>query len=256
MKPRWSEELERVLRQDPPEELGKAAIREAEEAIDAGDTERAKGLMEYARNEWQVVHDMYVNWAWAFFTYIQRQHEEEAREDVYRPILGGYYRGRYDKGMASDTETQLQPTVEGLREHLMGPGRRREVDLVDESKRWRIYMELCGSGGVAIKRLRSGGEPNPELFGFSERAHDWTWSKENMCLYCGHCAFVNGILAIENYGHPLRVTEYSGADDGHCTWYIYKEPKDIPAEYYERVGKTPPPHVPHLSDEPGAGEGA
>lgn len=253
MKPEWSKELGRMLRQDPPEELGRATIREVADAIDAGDPERAKELLEYARNEWQVVHDMYVNWAWAFFTYVQREYGEDALEDVYRFVLGSYYRDRYDKVMESDAETQLQLTVEGLRGHLMGPGRRGEVDVVDEGKRWRIAMEPCGSGGAAISRIRSGEEPNPELFGFSKEAHDWTWSKDNVCLYCGHCAFVNEILAIENYGHPMRVTEYSGADDGHCTWYIYKDPKDIPAEYYERVGKTPPPAAPRLANEESQG---
>lgn len=245
----WSEAIERMLRQEHPEALGKATIGAVEEAVEDGDLERVKETLEYARNEWQVVHDMYVNWAWAFFTYIQREQGEDALEDVYRFVLGSYYRDRYDKVMASDAETQLQLTIEGLRGHLMGPGRRGELGVVDEGKRWKIDMEPCGSGGEAIKRLQAGEEPNPELFGFSEEAHDWTWNKENVCLYCGHCAFVNEILAIENYGHPMRVTEYSGDADGHCTWYVYKDPKDIPAEYYERVGKAAPVHAPRLRDE-------
>lgn len=254
MSPEWSEEVGRMLRREAPEELGRATIGQIEDAIDAGDAEQAKELLEYARNEWQVVHDMYVNWTWAFFTHVQREYGEEALEDVYRSVLGSYYRSRYDKVMASDAETQLQLTLEGLRGHLMGPGRRGELDVVDEGKRWKILMEPCGSGGVGIQRLSAGEEPNPELFGFSEKARDWTWGKENVCLYCGHCAFVNEILAIENYGHPMRVTEYSGDADGHCTWYIYKDPEDIPAEYYERVGKTAPAGAPRLAEEQGLGE--
>lgn len=238
----------RLLRQEAPTEQGNATLVQVEEAMEQGDIGLAKERLEYARFEWQVVHDMYANWAWSFFTYIQKTQGEAALEDAYRAILGSYYRDRYDAVMAADAETQLQLTVEGLRGHLMGPGRRGELGVTDEGKRWRIDLEPCGSGGVAIKRLAEGKEPNPELFGFSEEAHDWTWGKENVCLYCGHCAYVNEILAIENYGHPLRVTEYTGDPDGSCTWYIYKDSKDIPAEYYERVGKTAPEGAPRLAE--------
>ncbi len=244
-----SDIIGRLLRQENPEGLGISTLSHVEAAMDAGDTRLAKEQLEYARLEWQVVHDMYVNWAWSFFSYIQQTQGDEALEQAYRDILGSYYRSRYDAVMAADTETQLQLSVEGLRGHLMGPGRRGEVPVTDEGKRWRIDLQPCGSGGVAIKRIREGKEPNPQLFGFADKAHDWTWGKENVCHYCGHCAFVNEILAIENYGHPLRVTEYSGDNEGSCIWYIYKDPKDIPAEYYERVGKAAPEGAPRLADE-------
>ncbi len=244
-----SEIIGRLLRQETPEALGVSTLDHVETAMDAGNLPLAKDRLEYARLEWQVVHDMYVNWSWSFFSYIQQKHGDAALEQAYRDILGSYYKSRYDAVMAASTETQLQLSVEGLRGHLMGEGRRGDVPVTDEGKRWRIDLQPCGSGGVAIKRIRAGKEPNPQLFGFAEEAHDWTWGKKNVCHYCGHCAFVNEILAIEHYGHPLRVTEYSGADDGHCTWYIYKDPKDIPAEYYERVGKEAPAHAPRLADE-------
>lgn len=248
MKLGYSDVADRAIRQDPPEELGRATVDAVAEAIDHGHPQEAKERLEYARHEWEIVHDMFTNWAWSFFTYIQKTQGEDALENAYRTILGSYYRSRYDGVMAASPEVQLQLTVEGLRGHLMGPGRKGEVQVVDEGERWSIAMEPCGSGGAAIQRLRSGKEPNPELFGFSEEAHSWTWGRENVCLYCGHCAFVNEILAIEQYGHPMRITEYSGDDDGHCTWYIYKDPAQIPARYYERVGKEPPEHAPESED--------
>ena len=244
--------LGRFLRQDPPEQLGISTLIALEEAIEAGDIELAKSRMEYARKEWEIVHDMYVKWAWNFFTYIQHQQGDEGLERAYRALLGSYYRDRYDAVMSADPETQLQLAVEGLRGHLMGPGRRGEVPVTDEGKRWKISLEPCSSGGVATQRLYSGEEKNLELFGFSDGPQDWTWGKERVCHYCGHCAFVNEILAIENYGHPMRITEYSGDPDGSCTWYIYKDPRDIPAEYYERVGKPAPDHAPRLSAPAGS----
>lgn len=62
-----------------------------------------------------------------------------------------------------------------------------------------------------------------------------------MCLYCSHCSLVNEILPIENFGYPNRITEYPENPGDPCTWYIYKDPDDIPEEYYTRIGKTKPP---------------
>ncbi|MCK5571877.1 MAG: hypothetical protein KAJ12_03920 [Bacteroidetes bacterium] len=244
---RKSDLLGRDLRHDEPATVGGSTLKRAYEAIDRGDIEGAKRIVEYARLEWQVVHDMYVNWSWSFFTYIAQNYGEEELEKAYRGILGSYYRSRYDKVMASDVKTQLQLTVEGLRGHLMGDRRQGEIDVVEEEDRYVLTLDPCGSGGVARQRVESGNEQNPELFGYSSQPQGWTWGKEKVCHYCGHCAFVNEILAIENYGHPMRVTEYPDNADDACVWYIYKSPAKIPAEYYERVGKSAPASAPRLS---------
>jgi hypothetical protein len=190
---------------------------------------------------------MYVNWSWSFFTYIADTYGEAELEKAYRSILGSYYRARYDKAMAADVTTQLRLTVEGLRGHLMGPGRQGEIAITEEEDRYVLSLDPCGSGGVARERVESGNEPNRQLFGFSKKPHDWTWGKDRVCYYCGHCAFVNEILAIEHYGHPMRVTEYPERAEDPCVWYVYKDPAKIPAEYYERVGKTAPPGAPRLA---------
>jgi hypothetical protein len=51
---------------------------------------------------------------------------------------------------------------------------------------------------------------------------------------------VNEILPIENFGYPNRITEYPEKPGDPCTWYIYKNPDDIPEHYYARIGKTKP----------------
>lgn len=243
--------VNRDLRQDEPGEVGVSTLQQAYAAMERGDLAEAKRITEYARLEWQVVHDMYVNWSWSFFTYIADNFGEEALEKAYRSILGSYYRHRYDRVMASDVKTQLQVTVEGLRGHLMGKDRQGEIYITEEQDRYVLKLDPCGSGGVARQRVESGKEPFPEHFGFSKKAHDWTWGKKNVCYYCGHCTFVNEILAIEQYGHPMRITEYPADGKDACIWYVYKDPKKIPAEYYERVGKKAPEGAPRLNQTGG-----
>jgi hypothetical protein len=242
--------IQRDLRQDEPSEVGGSSLKLVYQAMDRGDLPEAKRIAEYARLEWQVVHDMYVNWSWAFFTYIADTYGEADLERAMRSVLGSYYKARYDKVMASDVKTQLQLTVEGLRGHLMGPGRQGEIEITEEPDRYVLKLAPCGSGGVARERVESGKELRPDLFGFSKGPQTWTWGKEKVCYYCGHCAMVNEIMAIENYGHPMRVTEYPDDAASPCLWYIYKDPKKIPAEYYERVGKPAPADAPRLEPKP------
>lgn len=243
--------LNRDLRHDEPSEVGISTLRQAYAAMDRGDLEKAKRISEYARLEWQVVHDMYVNWSWSFFTYIADNYGEEELEKAMRSVLGSYYRARYDKVMASDVKTQLQLTVEGLRGHLMGKDRQGEVYITEEEDRFVLKLDPCGSGGIARQRVESGREPQPDLFGFSKKPGPLTWGKEKVCYYCAHCSMVNEIMAIENYGHPMRVTEYPDKAEDACIWYIYKDPKRIPAEYYERVGKKAPEGAPRLLRQKG-----
>jgi len=243
--------INRDLRHDEPNEVGISTLKLAYEALDKGDIEEAKRITEYARLEWQVVHDMYVNWTWSFFTYIARMYGEGEVEKAMRSVLGSYYKARYDKAMALDVKTQLQLTVEGLRGHLMGKDRQGEVYITEEEDRYVLRLDPCGSGGVARVRVESGKEPMPELFGYSKTPGPLTWGKERVCHYCAHCAMVNEILSIENYGHPMRITEYPEKPEDACIWYIYKDPKKIPAEYYERVGKVAPSGAPRLSQQKG-----
>lgn len=249
MEPTFSELLQRNLRQDEPDEVGISSLRQAFAALERGEVEGAKRLVEYARLEWQVVHDMYVNWSWAFFSYIAQTYGEADLERAMRGVLGSYYRARYDKAMASDVKVQLQLTVEGLRGHLMGPARQGNIEIVEEAERYKLVLNPCGSGGVARQRVESGKEPRPDLFAYSSAPASWTWGKEKVCLYCAHCAMVNEVLAIENYGHPMRITEYPAKAEDPCVWYIYKDPKRIPAEYYERVGKPAPANAPRGKPE-------
>lgn len=241
--------LGRDLRQDEPSEVGVSTLQQAYAAMDRGDLDEAKRITEYARLEWQVVHDMYVNWSWSFFTYIAETYGEEELEKAMRSVLGSYYKARYDKVMAADVKTQLQLTVEGLRGHLMGKGRQGEIGITEEADRYVLRLDPCGSGGVARQRVESGNEPRPDLFGFSRQPGPLTWGKDRVCYYCAHCSMVNEILAIENYGHPMRITEYPQKAEDACVWYIYKDPKKIPAEYYERVGKKAPEGAPRLTKD-------
>lgn len=247
MKLAFSKIINRVIRQDPAPELGRSTISHALEAMDRGDLEGARRALEYARKEWEVVHDIYTNLTWSLLTFIAKTLGEDSLEKAFRVIFGGYFKTRYRTIVGESAETQLQLAVEGLRGHLMGPGRMGEIEIEEQPERYKLTLAPCSSGGVARQRVESGNEPFPENFGYAEKIHPWTWGKENVCFYCAHCSFVNEILPIENFGHPMRITEYPKNAADPCVWYIYKDPAKIPAEYYERVGKSAPAQAPRIT---------
>jgi hypothetical protein len=241
---RHSAALGRLIRiGEEPAALGRSTVLEIADAIDAGDGEEAKRLLESFRYEQQVLQDIYVDWIWAMLTWVQQRIGEDSVETIMRETLGAWASERYANYLELSFEEQVALTVEGMRGHLSGPGRIGNVDVVDEGERVVISFDPCGSGGRARRGDPARGIPaaadRPE-FGDSHRAHDWTWGREGVCLYCAHCSLVNEILPIERLGYPMRVTENPAEPGEPCRWIMYKDPKTIPAEAYERVGKRKP----------------
>lgn len=228
---------------EPPGQLGRSTIREIEDAIDRGDGAGAKALLESFRYEQQILQDIYVDWIWAMLTWVRDQVDEDAVERIMRDTLGSWAAARYANYLDLSFEERVALTVEGMRGHLSGPGRIGDIDVADEGDRVVVSFDPCGSGGRARRGDPSRGIPpaadRPE-FGSSQAAHDWTWGEEDVCLYCSHCALVNEILPIERLGFPMRVTEYPRDPGDPCRWILYRDPRDVPAAAYERVGKVKP----------------
>jgi hypothetical protein len=241
---RFSSGLGRLIRLgEPPAELGRSTLLEAFDAIDRGTPDEAKRLLESFRFEQQILQEIYVDWIWAMLTWVQNEVSENAVERIMRETLGAWASARYASYLDLSFDERLALTVEGMRGHLGGPGRLGDVEVVDEGDRVVVSFDPCGSGGRARRGDPDRGIPpateRPEL-GFSEEEHDWTWGRRGVCLYCAHCSLVNEVLPIERLGFPIRVTEYPTDPSDPCRWILYKDPRDVPAEAYERVGKRKP----------------
>ena len=178
---RFSEALGRPIRIDePPEELGRSTLLEISDAIDRGDGEAAKSLLESFRYEQQAIQDIYVDWIWAMLTWVQQEIDEPAVERIMRETLGSWAGARYANYLDLSFDERLALTVEGMRGHLSGPGRLGSIDVIDEGNRVVVAFDPCGSGGRARRGDPARGIPpateRPE-FGDSEEAHDWTWGQ-------------------------------------------------------------------------------
>jgi hypothetical protein len=176
-------------------------------------------------------------------TWVQEHVGEREVETIMRETLGSWAGERYANYLDLSFDERLALTVEGMRGHLSGPGRLGTIEVTDEGNRTVVAFDPCGSGGRARRGDPARGIPpateRPE-FASSREAHDWTWGQPGVCLYCSHCSLVNEILPIERLGFPMRVTEHPRDPGDKCRWILYRDPREIPAEAYERVGKVKP----------------
>lgn len=212
-------------------------------SVDAEDADECrKRLSDLRLAQWNV-HDDLTDWLWGLLSVFYDALGEDAMEGVFRESMEEWVAERYKVLPDLSHRERFELTIEGMRAHFSGPGSSGSIDVIEQDDCWVMEFDPCGSGG-RMRRGASGRDQTPRTeppFSFAtvERAHDWTWQEEQVCLYCVHCAFVNEIFPIERFGMPLRITEYPKNPKDKCRWTVYKDAAAVPASAYERVGKNP-----------------
>ena len=144
-----SEALGRLIRiGENPGQLGRSTLLEAYDAIDAGNSDEAKRLLESFRFEQQIIQDIYVDWIWAMLTWVQARVGEPEVETIMRETLGSWAGERYANYLDLSFDERVALTVEGMRGHLSGPGRLGNIEVTDEGNRTVVAFDPCGSGGA------------------------------------------------------------------------------------------------------------
>ena len=145
-----------------------------------------------------------------------------------------FYRATYgpEQPWSASAERLIQVAIEGMHGHLGGPTRRGEVT-VDRARRPRR---------ADVRHLRLGrADPGRRRATASSRArHDFAWSTPGVCRYCVHCCVLQQLTPIDDFGYPARVIDPPTRPGDPCTWTVYRDPSLVPAEAYERVGRTKP----------------
>lgn len=218
----------------------------------------ARAELDGVRDDWRRLHDRYADLMSGVLAYVAGRFGEAALEPCYRHVLEPYIQERYmvfdvREHAYEDTFARNAYLVfEAMRGHLVGPGRRGDIDLEEFDDRLEIRFDPCGSGGRSLR-----GDPDegtgsrvlaPYEFGVTTERHDWAWNEEGVCYYCAHCCFALEKLPVERWGHPVRVVDpplWGGSAEApstrrRCQWTVYKSLEAIPASAYERIGATKP----------------
>lgn len=220
------------------------------------DPQAARAGFEDLREQWRQLHDRGADMMSGLLAVVADRFGEAAIGDCYRQVLAPYLEERYRPfdlrhSTWDDTlERNLYLAFESMRGHLVGPGRRGNIDVEETDDAWVLSFAPCGSGGRGQIGDEVEGTPSrmerPYLFGATKQRHDWAGNEVGVCYYCAHCVFALELWPAENWGHPVRTVDpplwphESTGDATPCRWTIYKRLEAIPDEAYTRIGRRRP----------------
>ena len=219
-----SEALGRNIRRDRGEDLGESTWEAIAHAIRDGRTADALAYLEYGCSEARSLHDGMCSLADDAITHLARlagdQEVCSMLRKRYEPVI------RLWLATTPGLAESMERTAEFQRGHF------GKISVKEEADRFVLTCDPCGSGG-RLQRTK------PVVR--AQNAYDWTWSRTNVPYYCTHCAVMWEILPIEMRGYPIRINLAPEKSSDPCVHLYYKNPEQIPDQYYERVGRRRSP---------------
>jgi hypothetical protein len=217
------------------------------------DADRALKLLPEFKDTWRLVQDRDVDHLYGLINETVARWGEGALVEMWDFIIGPLFKTRYAKfdidqfPWKDSLQTNVYLAFEAMRGHLVGPGRRGNMEFEEDEERYTFRFDPCGSGGRLMRGDEIEGTPSrmgpPFNWGVTKQKHDFAWNKEGVCYYCSNCCHVMQLKPIDAFGYPVRVVEpptYPAEANVKCTWHIYKDPTKIPDRFYEDVGRKKP----------------
>ena len=184
-------------------------------------------------------HDLLLRYLWSFPSVLNNTNGQAMAEEGLRDSFGAC---SFQESMWRIFES-LAPVAraaflaEHLRAHFSGANREGTVEIIEEADRYRLVFAPCGSGGAMRREGAGSWADGMTVFRDASPA---TWGRAGqVSAYCSHCAF-NEIKSVKRMGFPLWVTEFNPDPEKPCGWTVFKDPKNIPDSYFERIGAARP----------------
>jgi hypothetical protein len=224
---------DRVLSDAEVEKMETPVWEQAKAAIDAGDLDGAKALIDRAVTQWSGLKDYSINWITSLLTFVADELGEAAVERALRKTGDEFVRPRRSTGTDWADVPAAQRAKVIARAMLANMG---EVDVSEDDEKIVLAFR-CGSGGRLIDDGRYEGEhPYRTLREPSGR----TFSRDELPVYCAHCSVNNEIQPVEWGSVPTSI-EYPPERPGElCIHHVYKDVSDTPDAAYVRIGQPPP----------------
>lgn len=212
----------------------------------------AAAAIETARTVWQGVHDRAVDRVSGLIDIAVTTVGEHALGDLWDALMADWYavhEQRYalsNQPWETSAHQLMIAIVDGFHAHLAGTGRQGDIEIITEPTRIGFRFAPCGSGGRSLDARITDGVPRaggPFGFAVTTARHDWAWNTVGICSYCVHCCLLNEVMPIDRLGFPTRVIDAPTWNPDNpvteCTWWVYRDPADVPDHVYERVGRSP-----------------
>lgn len=228
-----------------------AAVEAAARACRSHDPGAATAV-ETARVVWQGAHDRAVDRVSGLIDIAVTTVGEDSLGDLWDALMADWYQvhaKRYaldNQPWGTSAHQLMIAIVDGFHAHLTGTGRQGDIEIINEPTRIGFRFAPCGSGGRSIDSRITDDAPRagtPFGFAVTTAEHDWAWNKVGICSYCVHCCQLNEVMPIDRLGYPTRVIDAPTWNPDNptteCTWWVYRDPADVPDYVYERVGRSP-----------------
>ncbi len=222
----------KVFTEEELRDMGTQTAELIQAAIDANDKEKAKRLTRRMYREWLSMHDLYRDWTTALMSFIGRRYGDQVLQEALKESCSVWLKPVAELYQQCDQEGNHRRKAEllaaGLRGHLM------PVKIEEDEEKFIFEMEPCGSGG---RLILEGYYESPANLLKIEKPQPMTAGQKDLPVYCAHGPVLS-MLGIEWNGAPVFFEEPSDkVGEKACKFYLYKDPRDTPAEFYAKVGK-------------------
>ncbi|MEM7540623.1 MAG: B12-binding domain-containing protein [Pseudomonadota bacterium] len=224
---------ERLFTDEELKEMGRRTLDRLVDAIESGDSERAAKIAKRMYSEFLSMHDLYRNWITATLSTVGRKYGDEALEEIMNDGVDAWW-GPISEKLPPGPENlkaRVKMFAAGLQGHL------QPMDIEEDDEKFTIRMKPCGSGGRLVQEGKYDGK---DAFLTIKNAQPLTYGRKDFPVYCAH-EYSMEKVDIERNGKPFVVVEPAHKiGKEHCRMIVYKNPDDVPAKYYERLGFKKP----------------
>jgi len=195
-------------------------------ALDAGDFERVRALLEARDRQHQIIHDQFIDTKAGFYSYVGQVFGDQRLEEILRHT-GERQRQGFDRWERMEVEDFVRASVHLLKTHM------GNVSVTEDDEKFTIVQDPCGSGG---RLMREGAYDGPNGLYRITKPQPMTFRRSEFPSYCAHCAIWNNLQCIEWFGHPQWCIDHPATPTEPCRIHIYKNTRRIPERYYRQVG--------------------
>ncbi len=203
-------------------ELATSIYERINRSIEESNKESTLDLVEQIKREQHMFHRDVQMWIHVLLTYIADKLGEDAVHEALR-IVDERCLGTFTTSVAgpASADDRLR-----RRAYIWTSRHAINIDeIIEDDEKFTLNLK-CPSGGAL--RVR-------EQDGKTRKGHFWSSGEKGVPYYCTHCIISFQEMSIERLGYPAWIS--MPKPDGRCTQYVFKDPRAVPEEYYQRVGK-------------------
>lgn len=212
-------------------------IDKIEQAIQEKDLEKISELHKENVEGKQGFHDFAVRWVNLTLKYLHKYGGDEAVLDCMKEYAQTFYPPVIREWIDGYEKDELEPKDFPFEEFIKNRATLWQM-VHDNIQEWHVdedkitfILDPCNSGGYLVSECAD------EVVK-TDKAHNWTYDRKFQC-YCLNCTTMWEFGWYEWYGWPLFVMEVPEVgSDGKCKMVMYKDPSNIPDEYYDKRNLT------------------